>query len=101
MFLVTLQFVTPVFEPPGFRTSEQLQKMQVRVSISARVPWISVVDLVDLVVLVVFPLAFQRLGDFVGLESRNSETNTVFFGNLHGIMVISIGKISITMILPW
>ena len=98
MFLVTLQFVTPVFEPPGFRTSEQLQKMQVRVSISARVPWISVVDLV---VLVVFPLAFQRLGDFVGLESRNSETNTVFFGNLHGIMVISIGKISITMILPW
>ena len=72
--------------------------MQVRVFISARVPWISVVDLV---VLVVFPLAFQRLGDFVGLESRNSETNTVFFGNLHGIMVISIGKISITMILPW
>ena len=89
--------MTPVFEPPGFRTSEQLQKMQVRVFISARVPWISVVDLV---VLVVFPLAFQRLGDFVGLESRNSETNTVFFGNLHGIMVISIGKISITMILP-
>ena len=86
--------MTPVFEPPGFRTSEQLQKMQVRVFISARVPWISVV------VLVVFPLAFQRLGDFVGLESRNSETNTVFFGNLHGIMVISIGKISITMILP-